>query len=96
MRYNIAVIEGDGIGPEIVGSAIEVMKKVGERFGHEFVFNKYLAGGNAIDKTGEPLPKETVEGCLNSDSVLLGAAKSRTPFFWVRSAVRSGTSSPAT
>jgi len=73
MRYNIAVIEGDGIGPEIVGSAIEVMKKVGERFGHEFVFNKYLAGGNAIDKTGEPLPKETVEGCLNSDSVLLGA-----------------------
>ncbi len=53
MRYNIAVIEGDGIGPEIVGSAIEVMKKVGERFGHEFVFNKYLAGGNAIDKTGE-------------------------------------------
>lgn len=73
MRYNIAVIEGDGIGPEIVGSAIEVMKKVGERFSHEFVFNKYLAGGNAIDKTGEPLPKETVEGCLNSDSVLLGA-----------------------
>ena len=73
MRYNIAVIPGDGIGPEIMADTTEVLAKVGEKFGHEFVFTEYLAGGAAIDKCGEPLPKETVEGCLASDSVLFGA-----------------------
>ncbi len=73
MEYHIALLKGDGIGPEIVESACAVLEKVGERFGHKFVFTPYLIGGCAIDATGEPLPKETVEGCLASDSVLLGA-----------------------
>ena len=73
MKYNIALLKGDGIGPEIVSSAVEVMKKVGEKYGHEFCFTDYLIGGIAIDTVGEGLPKETVDGCLASDSVLLGA-----------------------
>lgn len=73
MTYNIAVIAGDGIGPEIVSSAIEVLHKIGLRFGHTFSFTHVAAGGNAIDKFGMPLPQETVDICLNSDSVLLGA-----------------------
>lgn len=73
MTYNIALLRGDGIGPEIVDSAVEVLKAVGNKFGHTFHFTPYLMGGCAIDACGEPLPKETVEGCLASDSVLLGA-----------------------
>ena len=73
MKYNIALLKGDGIGPEIVSSAVEVMKKVGEKYGHKFCFTDYLIGGIAIDTVGEGLPKETVDGCLASDSVLLGA-----------------------
>ncbi len=73
MKFNIALLKGDGIGPEIVDSAVRVLEKIGETFGHEFCFTPYLIGGAAIDATGEPLPKETVEGCLASDSVLLGA-----------------------
>ena len=73
MEYNIALLRGDGIGPEIVDSAVEVLEVIGEKYGHKFNFTPYLIGGAAIDETGEPLPKETVEGCLNSDSVLLGA-----------------------
>ncbi len=73
MNYNIALLKGDGIGPEIVSSAVKVMEKVGEKYGHNFNFTDYLIGGIAIDTVGEGLPKETVEGCLASDSVLLGA-----------------------
>ncbi|MBE6538690.1 MAG: 3-isopropylmalate dehydrogenase [Ruminococcaceae bacterium] len=73
MKYNIALLKGDGIGPEIVDSAVRVLTALGEKFGHEFNFTPYDIGGVAIDKHGEPLPKATVEGCLNSDSVLLGA-----------------------
>ena len=73
MTYNIGLLRGDGIGPEIVDSAVKVLNAVGEKFGHTFNFTPYLIGGAAIDATGMPLPKETVEGCLNSDSVLLGA-----------------------
>ncbi len=73
MDLNIALLRGDGIGPEIVDAAVKVLEKVGERFGHRFHFTPYLIGGAAIDATGAPLPKETVEGCLASDSVLLGA-----------------------
>ena len=80
MKFNIAVVEGDGIGPEIVGSAIEVMEAVGAKFGHEFNFIRYAAGGNAIDKYGEPLPQSTIDGCLASDSVLLGAVGVRSDF----------------
>lgn len=73
MNYNIALLRGDGIGPEIVDSACRVLEKIGEVYGHRFTFTRYLIGGAAIDACGEPLPKETVEGCLASDSVLLGA-----------------------
>ena len=73
MNYNIALLKGDGIGPEIVDSACRVLEKIGEKYGHTFHFTPYLMGGCAIDACGEPLPKETVEGCLASDSVLLGA-----------------------
>lgn len=73
MKYNIALLRGDGIGPEIVDSACLVLEKIGKKFGHEFVFTPYLAGGCAIDEYGIPLPEETVAGCLASDSVLLGA-----------------------
>jgi len=73
MDFNIALLKGDGIGPEIVDSAVAVLEKIGEKFGHKFNFTPYLIGGCAIDETGEPLPKETIDGCLASDSVLLGA-----------------------
>ena len=73
MQYKIALIKGDGIGPEIVTAAVRVLEKVGEKFGHEFVFTDYLLGGAAIDAVGVPFPDETRDGCLASDSVLLGA-----------------------
>ena len=73
MKYSIALLKGDGIGPEIVDSAVRVLDKIGQKYGHDFQFTPYLIGGIAIDTCGEPLPKETVEGCLASDSVLLGA-----------------------
>ena len=73
MEKNIALLRGDGIGPEIVDSAVAVLEKVAEKFGHTFNFTPYLIGGAAIDATGNPLPQETVDGCLASDSVLLGA-----------------------
>ncbi len=73
MTYNIALLKGDGIGPEIVESAVRVLDAVAEKYGHTFNFTPYDIGGVAIDKYGIPLPEETVAGCLNSDSVLLGA-----------------------
>ena len=73
MQYHIALLRGDGIGPEIVDSAVEVLEAVGKKFGHTFTFTPYLIGGCAIDACGQPLPEETVKGCLSSDSVLLGA-----------------------
>ncbi len=73
MQKRIVLVPGDGIGPEIVGSAVRVLEKIAEKFHHEFLFETVLAGGCAIDATGEPLPKETVDACLASDSVLLGA-----------------------
>lgn len=73
MNKNIAVIKGDGIGPEIVAEAEKVLNKVGEKFGHTFTYTDVLMGGCAIDATGVPLPQETVDICLKSDSVLLGA-----------------------
>ena len=73
MEYKIALVKGDGIGPEIVDSAVRVLEKIGRKFGHTFHCTPYLAGGCAIDATGIPLPQETVDGCLAADSVLLGA-----------------------
>lgn len=73
MDFNIALLNGDGIGPEIVDSAVAVLEKVAAKYGHKFTFTPYLAGGCAIDATGVPLPEETVKCCQASDSVLLGA-----------------------
>ncbi|PWJ13404.1 3-isopropylmalate dehydrogenase [Ruminococcus flavefaciens] len=73
MELKIALLKGDGIGPEIVDSAVAVLEKTAEKFGHKFTFTPYLIGGCAIDETGIPLPQETVDGCLASDSVILGA-----------------------
>lgn len=73
MEKHIALLRGDGIGPEIVDSAVRVMQAVAEKFGHTFTFTPYLIGGAAIDATGNPLPQETIDGCLAADSVLLGA-----------------------
>ena len=73
MVYNIALVKGDGIGPEIVDSAVRVLEKIGEKYGHKFNCTPYLAGGCAIDACGVPLPEETVAGCKAADSVLLGA-----------------------
>lgn len=73
MKYKIAVIKGDGIGPEIVDEAIKVLNRVGEIYGHSFDFNEVPAGGCAIDRFGVPLPDKTLNVCKESDSVLLGA-----------------------
>ena len=72
-NFNIAVIEGDGIGPEIVAEAVKVMEKVVVKYDTKITWTKVLAGGCAIDATGTPLPQETVDICLKSDSVFLGA-----------------------
>ena len=72
-QYKIGLLRGDGIGPEIVDSAVRVLQAVGKKYNLSFAFTPYLIGGAAIDNCGEPLPKETVDGCLASDSVLLGA-----------------------
>ena len=73
MEYRIAVLPGDGIGPEVAEQTLLVLERVGDKFNHSFPFQKLLAGGCAIDATGTPLPEETLEACKNSDAVLLGA-----------------------
>ena len=72
-EYNIALIKGDGIGPEVVDGAVKVMKNVSEKLGFELKFTECLAGGCSIDKYGIPLTDETLDICKNSDAVLLGA-----------------------
>lgn len=69
----IAVIPGDGIGPEVVKQAIVVLEAVARKFGHQFEFQEVLMGGAALDAVGVPLPDETLKVCLESDAVLLGA-----------------------
>ncbi|MBE6007642.1 MAG: 3-isopropylmalate dehydrogenase [Lachnospiraceae bacterium] len=72
-EYKIAVVAGDGIGPEITAEALKVLEVVGEKFGHKFIFDEVYAGGAAIDKFGEALPEESLNKCKCSDAVLLGA-----------------------
>ncbi|KAF5076735.1 3-isopropylmalate dehydrogenase [anaerobic digester metagenome] len=72
-EYKIAVIQGDGIGPEVTEEAIKILKAVGEKFHHQFTFEYALAGGSAIDACGVCLPKETLSICKTADSVMLGA-----------------------
>jgi len=73
MDYKIALIPGDGIGPEIVEQAVAVLEAVGRKFGHTFTFEHLLLGGAAIDACGKPYPEKTAETCKASDAVLLGA-----------------------
>ncbi|MFL5788690.1 MAG: 3-isopropylmalate dehydrogenase [Flavisolibacter sp.] len=73
MKKSIAVILGDGIGPEVTNQSIRVLNSVAEYFGHEFYYSYGLMGAVAIDKTGDPLPDETIEMCLNTDAILFGA-----------------------
>lgn len=73
MNYKIALIRGDGIGPEVVGEAVKVMDAVGEKFGHTFEYVDILMGGCAIDAVGRSYPEGTAEKCKACDAVLLGA-----------------------
>ncbi len=73
MDFNIAVLAGDGIGPEIIEQAIKVLKAVGNKYRHNFKFTEALVGATAIDRVGDPFPEETFQLCMNSDAVLFGA-----------------------
>ncbi|HPR01601.1 MAG: 3-isopropylmalate dehydrogenase [Lewinellaceae bacterium] len=73
MNKKIAVLPGDGIGPEVIEQAIKVLEAIADRFHHQFHYNFGLVGATAIDKTGSPLPDETLETSLQSDAVLFGA-----------------------
>lgn len=73
MNYKIAVVPGDGIGPEVIDQALRVLDRIGEKYNHTFTYTKVLAGGAAIDATGKCLPQETIDVCKASDAVLLGA-----------------------
>lgn len=73
MNFNIAVIPGDGIGPEVIDESIKVLSKIEEKYNHNFEFEFLQAGGCAIDSLGTPLPDKTLEVCKKSDAVLLGA-----------------------
>ena len=73
MNCNLAVIKGDGIGPEIVTEAMRVLDAVGEKYGHTFSYTQILMGGASIDVHGEPLTEEALEIAKNSDAVLMGS-----------------------
>ena len=73
MNKTIALIPGDGIGPDVVAEAVKVLNAVGKKYGHSFEYKDVIAGGKAIDQFGNPLPKDQLDICLNADSVLLGA-----------------------
>jgi 3-isopropylmalate dehydrogenase len=73
MRADITVLPGDGIGPEVTAAAVAVLRGIAQRNGHVFEFNEHLIGGIAIDQAGDPLPQATIDACMGSDAVLLGA-----------------------
>jgi 3-isopropylmalate dehydrogenase len=73
MTYSIALIPGDGIGPDVVNEAVEVLDAMGDKFGHTFNYVELVAGGRAIDESGEPLPAEVLEAVRACDALLLGA-----------------------
>ena len=73
MNFKIALIRGDGIGPEVVTEAVHVMETVGNKFGHTFEYTDVLLGGCAIDAVGKSYPDGTAEKCKACDAVLLGA-----------------------
>lgn len=73
MKGKIAVGPGDGIGPEVIGEGVKVLKAISKKYGHEFALSYVDVGGVAIDKYGKPLPEETLEVCRESDAILFGA-----------------------
>ena len=73
MEYKIALIPGDGIGPEVIAEGVKVLDQVGQKYGHQFHYEKVLAGGAAIDEVGTCLPEESIKICKDSQAVLLGA-----------------------
>ena len=73
MQFNLAVLPGDGIGPEVIAEGIKVLQAIGRRFGHDFNLHYGLVGGVAIDETGVALSQDTLKMCRGSDAVLLGA-----------------------
>ncbi len=73
MKLNIAVLSGDGIGPEVTTQAIKVLKAIASAFNHDFTFTESMVGAIAIDKLGDPLPESTLKLCKSSDAVLFGA-----------------------
>lgn len=72
MNYKIALIKGDGIGPEISREAVKVLKEIGKIYDHNFEINQVSGAGDAVDKYGDPLPQESLNTCINSDAVLIG------------------------
>ena len=73
MKATIAVLPGDGIGPEVTSEAVKVLQKIAAKFGHEFTFNEAPMGGNAIDRFGDACPESTIKTCEQADAILLGA-----------------------
>jgi 3-isopropylmalate dehydrogenase len=73
MKKHIAVLPGDGVGPEVTNEAVKVLKKIAEKFDHQFIFTEGLIGAAAIDMAGTPFPKETQQLCQHSDAILFGA-----------------------
>jgi 3-isopropylmalate dehydrogenase len=76
MRLKITTLPGDGVGPEVTAEAVRVLRTVADAYGHEFVFDERLVGGAAIERAGSPLPRATLDACLASGAVLLGAVGS--------------------
>ncbi len=72
MKLNIAVLPGDGIGPEVINQAVKVLRAIAQKFHHDFNFTEALVGAIAIDKTGNPLPENTLQICKNADAILFG------------------------
>ena len=73
LRKTIAVLPGDGIGPEVTRAAIQILTDCASAFNHKFQFREFPFGGDAIDRTGSPLPPETLAGCRSADAIFLGA-----------------------
>jgi 3-isopropylmalate dehydrogenase len=73
MKKSVAVLPGDGVGPEVITESIKVLEAIGNRFGHDFQIKSGRVGGNAIDDYGTPLPQETMDTCNEADAILFGA-----------------------
>ncbi len=73
MNLKIAILPGDGIGPEVTREAVSILQQIADHGAHTFTFEEALIGGTAITQTGSPLPQKTIESCLTADAVLLGA-----------------------